>query len=109
MNVMQQLRSRFSICKLIDPVLSKQERYVKTLWRDLRAGDLVHLSNNELIPADVLLLRSSDEHSLCYIDTCNLDGETNLKQRHVVRGFADKVIMITLCGCVFVLAFFQNN
>jgi phospholipid-translocating ATPase len=68
---------------------------VRTLWKDLRAGDLVHLSNNELIPADVLLLRSSDEHSLCYIDTCNLDGETNLKQRHVVRGFADKV-----CCCL---------
>jgi phospholipid-translocating ATPase len=77
--------------KLIDRVRSVQERYVRTLWKDLRAGDLVHLSNNELIPADVLLLRSSDEHSLCYIDTCNLDGETNLKQRHVVRGFADKV------------------
>ncbi|KAF4521458.1 hypothetical protein B566_EDAN001755 [Ephemera danica] len=66
------------------------ERYVKVLWKDVRAGDLVHLSNNELIPADVLLLRSSDQHGLCYIDTCNLDGETNLKQRQVVRGFADK-------------------
>lgn len=77
---------------MIDRVRSAQERYVRTLWKDLRAGDLVHLSNNELIPADVLLLRSSDEHSLCYIDTCNLDGETNLKQRHVVRGFADKVL-----------------
>ncbi|XP_059487582.1 phospholipid-transporting ATPase VA isoform X2 [Neocloeon triangulifer] len=76
-----------STCRVYN---SAQERYVKTLWKNLRAGDLVHLSNNELIPADVLLLRSSEEHGVCYIDTCNLDGETNLKQRSVVRGFETK-------------------
>ncbi|XP_065336042.1 phospholipid-transporting ATPase VA isoform X1 [Cloeon dipterum] len=76
-----------STCRVYNSV---QERYVKTLWKNLRAGDLVHLSNNEFIPADVLVLRTSDEHGLCYIDTCNLDGETNLKQRNVIRGFAEK-------------------
>ena len=34
--------------------------------------------------------RSSDEHGLCYIDTQNLDGEANLKQREVPRGILDK-------------------
>lgn len=53
-------------------------------------GDIVHLSNNETVPADILLLRSSNAEGLCYIDTCDLDGETNLKLREVVRGFADK-------------------
>lgn len=60
------------------------------LWRDVRVGDLVHLSNNETIPADILLLRSSNNHGVCYIDTCDLDGESNLKLREVVRGFVDK-------------------
>lgn len=50
----------------------------------------MHLSNNETVPADILLLRSSDPHGVCYIDTCDLDGETNLKRREVVRGFAEK-------------------
>lgn len=53
---------------------------------------MVHLSCNEMIPADILVLRSSDEHGLCYIDTQNLDGEANLKQREVPRGFVDMVI-----------------
>ena len=44
-----------------------------------------------MIPADILILRSSDDHGLCYIDTQNLDGEANLKQREVPRGFADNV------------------
>nr|CAD7452425.1 unnamed protein product [Timema tahoe] len=66
------------------------ERYKKVFWKDVKVGDLIHLSNNEFIPADVLVLRSSDPHGLCYIDTCNLDGETNLKQRQVPRGFIEK-------------------
>jgi hypothetical protein len=28
----------------------------------------------------------SDENGICYIDTQNLDGETNLKERHYPRG-----------------------
>lgn len=68
---------------------SEDDRYAKVAWKDVKVGDLVHLSNNELVPADVLLLRSSDPHGVAYLDTCNLDGETNLKERQVVRGFVD--------------------
>ncbi|XP_076117823.1 phospholipid-transporting ATPase VD-like isoform X3 [Mytilus galloprovincialis] len=62
------------------------ERYVKTEWKDIYAGDIVHLSCDEIIPADILLLHSSDRAGLCHVETSNLDGETNLKQRQVVEG-----------------------
>lgn len=71
---------------------SEEERYNKVTWKKVRVGDLVHLSNNEVVPADVLLLRSSDEHGTCYLDTCNLDGESNLKMRNVPQGFVDQQI-----------------
>lgn len=65
------------------------------MWRDVCVGDIVHLSNNETVPADILLLRTSNPHGVCYIDTCDLDGETNLKLREVVRGFTDKQQLFT--------------
>ena len=49
-------------------------------------GDFVKLRSDESIPADMLLLNTSDANSVCHIETANLDGETNLKQREVVKG-----------------------
>ncbi|XP_077054537.1 phospholipid-transporting ATPase VA [Siphateles boraxobius] len=66
-----------------------EKRYVEKYWKELRVGDFIRLRCNEILPADVLLLSSSDPDRLCHIETATLDGETNLKQRQVVRSFID--------------------
>ncbi|XP_058651191.1 probable phospholipid-transporting ATPase VD [Onychostoma macrolepis] len=63
----------------------EQKRYVERRWAEVCVGDLVSLCCNEIIPADMVLLHSSDPNGVCHIETANLDGETNLKQRQVVR------------------------
>ena len=46
-------------------------------------GDIIEIRNRELIPADVVLIHTSDENGLAFVMTANLDGETNLKLRKV--------------------------
>ncbi|TSW48746.1 putative phospholipid-transporting ATPase VD [Bagarius yarrelli] len=69
-------------CKLYN---SKQQSYVERRWADVCVGDVVKLCCNEIIPADMVLLHTSDPKGVCHIETANLDGETNLKQRQVVK------------------------
>uniref|UniRef100_A0A8C9N9T3 Phospholipid-transporting ATPase n=1 Tax=Serinus canaria TaxID=9135 RepID=A0A8C9N9T3_SERCA len=84
-------------------IYSREERaYVEKCWKDVRVGDFVQLQCNEIVPADILLLHSSDQNGICHLETANLDGETNLKQRRVVMGFSSQ-------DTVFEPELFQNT
>ncbi|KAK5131718.1 hypothetical protein LTR08_000607 [Meristemomyces frigidus] len=68
---------------LIDPTKDAMEtaRFKKGYWKDVQVGDFLRLYNDEEIPADIIVLATSDPDGACYVETKNLDGETNLKVR----------------------------
>ncbi len=61
-------------------VFDRQNNYfVEKPWKDIHVGDIVRVLDNEEFPSDLVMLHSSNADGNCYIETKNLDGETNLK------------------------------
>lgn len=56
----------------------KQNKYT---WANVKVGDLILIEQDEMFPADILVLGSVYESGVCYIETSSLDGEKNLKPK----------------------------
>ncbi|TVU11293.1 hypothetical protein EJB05_44868 [Eragrostis curvula] len=59
--------------------------FEETRWKDLKVGDVVKVEKDNFFPADMMLLSSNYPDGICYVETMNLDGETNLKIKQALE------------------------
>jgi len=77
-----------SVCFIYDKMTKTFEQ---KQWRDIKLGDIIKVENNQQFPADLLLLSTSDENGISYVETKNLDGEINLKFKQANKKIHDKI------------------
>lgn len=63
---------------------TSEKKFLECKWKDLSVGKIVKVLKNEMIPADILIIKSTDDHGFCYMETTNLDGESALKPRQAI-------------------------
>lgn len=64
--------------------------FSRKTWKEVKVGDILRVQNNEEVPADILILSSSDDDNCCFVETKNLDGETNLKVKQAMKFTTDE-------------------
>ena len=62
-------------------VIDQHRRANPVPWSNVRVGDVVKVLRDTELPADLLLLHAPGGKDIVYVDTMNLDGETNLKDK----------------------------
>ncbi len=67
-----------------ETLVFRDGRFNNIPWKDVQVGDVVKVEKDKFFPADLVMLGSSStKKGQCFIETKNLDGETNLKSKYV--------------------------
>lgn len=57
-------------------------QFTSVKWSDIKVGSIIKFTKDLEAPADIMILFSSNKSGFVYVDTMNLDGETNLKEKN---------------------------
>ena len=82
---------------LVQAYSPQQAAWLATPWKQLAPGDCVLVRRDAAFPADLLFLSSASDEGTCYVETKNLDGETNLKLKKCVEA-TKELLQETLGG-----------
>ncbi|GMH35862.1 hypothetical protein BSKO_03730 [Bryopsis sp. KO-2023] len=68
----------------VDIFDTDKRTFLPKCWKDVRVGDIVVVKKDHYFPADLLFLSVDNNDGVCFIETINLDGESNLKIKKAV-------------------------
>jgi phospholipid-translocating P-type ATPase (flippase) len=83
--------------RILESFMESSE-FVPVRWMDLKVGHVVRIRGGEPVPADMVVLRTSETENTCFVETSNIDGETNLKMRRGVVGLPN-LMSFKKCVC----------
>ena len=55
--------------------VSGTAKWERTLWKKLEVGDAILLKENDQVPADIIILSTSDSDGVCFVETKNVSIE----------------------------------
>ncbi|XP_059086282.1 uncharacterized protein LOC131882984 isoform X2 [Tigriopus californicus] len=98
-DVIEDLRRRATDVKINNrrTFVFSQDHFQCTKWKDVIVGDILEIVKDDIVPADCILLTSSEPLGISYIDTAHLDGESNLKVRQALFGVSYLVTNEDVC------------
>lgn len=72
--------------------------FVDKKWKKFKLGDIVKVEKDGYFPCDLLLISAKED--IIFVDTMNLDGETNLKPKVIVNEWIHQAMIPTLQGTI---------
>lgn len=69
------------ILQRISPYIRNSYPRTSLLWKDIPVGALLFVKAEDNIPCDCMLLCSGNDDGSAFVETANIDGETNLKPK----------------------------
>ncbi|KAL8440448.1 hypothetical protein Efla_005590 [Eimeria flavescens] len=85
----------FRVCTIID---GRRPQLRLVHWESLRVGNIVRLTDNEEVPADVVVLATSNPEGIAHVETSKLDGETTLKFKQGVKETRTETYPLAIAG-----------
>ena len=60
-------------------------QWVAVPWKQARVGHIVRVEKGQEFPADMIILATSEEEGLAYVETSNLDGYATVQGAEVAH------------------------
>lgn len=70
-------RINHQLCEILEG-----DAFAEIRWRDVAVGNYIRIHRDQSVPADFVLLTSSQDDGMAFVDTAQLDGETSLKAKN---------------------------